>query len=128
MEILNLLTGIQHVGIPTKDIKRTIEFYERLGFNVTLATQNGQQSVAFMQLKNLVMEFYEGDASNIQNGAIDHFAIDVKDIDKVFAFVKTLGVELLNQEVQALPFWEKGVRFFTIVGPNNEKIEFCERL
>ena len=88
MEILNLLTGIQHVGIPTKDIKRTIEFYERLGFNVALATQNGQQSVAFMQLKNLVMEFYEGDASNIQNGAIDHFAIDVKDIDKVFAFVK----------------------------------------
>ena len=101
MEILNLLTGIQHVGIPTKDIKRTIEFYERLGFNVALATQNGQQSVAFMQLK---------------------------DIDKVFAFVKSLGVELLNQEVQALPFWEKGVRFFTIVGPNNEKIEFCERL
>ena len=81
-----------------------------------------------MQLKNLVMEFYEGDASNIQNGAIDHLAIDVKDIDKVFAFVKSLGVELLNQEVQALPFWEKGVRFFTIVGPNNEKIEFCERL
>ena len=128
MEILNLLTGIQHVGIPTKDIKRTIEFYERLGFNVALATQNGQQSVAFMQLKNLVMEFYEGDASNVQNGAIDHFAIDVKDIDKVFALVKSFGVELLNQEVQALPFWEKGVRFFTIVGPNNEKIEFCERL
>ena len=124
MEILDLLTGIQHVGIPTNDIKRTIEFYERLGFNVALATQ----SVAFMQLKNLVMEFYEGDASDIQNGAIDHFAIDVKDIDKVFAFVKSLGVELLNQEVQALPFWEKGVRFFTIVGPNNEKIEFCERL
>lgn len=128
MDFTNLLTGIQHIGMPVNDIQATIHFYERLGFSVALETQNGKDKVAFMQLKNLVVELYEGDASNVQNGAIDHFAIDVKDIEKVFKAVKDLGVELLTSEIQALPFWEKGVRFFTIVGPNNEKIEFCERL
>lgn len=128
MDFTNLLTGIQHIGMPVNDIQATIHFYKRLGFSVALETQNGKDKVAFMQLKNLVVELYEGDASNVQNGAIDHFAIDVKDIEKVFKAVKDLGVELLTSEIQALPFWEKGVRFFTIVGPNNEKIEFCERL
>lgn len=128
MDFTNLLTGIQHIGMPVNDIQATMRFYERLGFRVALETQNGKDKVAFMQLKNLVVELYEGDASNVQNGAIGHFAIDVKDIEKVFKAVKGLGVELLTPEIQALPFWEKGVRFFTIVGPNNEKIEFCERL
>ena len=26
------------------------------------------------------------------------------------------------------PFWGEGVKFFTIQGPDGEKIEFCERL
>lgn len=128
MEYTNLLTGIQHIGMPVNDIEDTICFYERLGFSVALETQNGKDKVAFMQLKNLVIELYEGEASNVQNGAINHFAIDVKNIEEVFKAVKNLGVNLLTPEIQALPFWEKGVRFFTITGPNNEKIEFCERL
>ena len=30
------LNGIQHVGIPTNDIETTVEFYRRLGFEVSL--------------------------------------------------------------------------------------------
>ena len=25
-----------------------------------------------------------------------------------------------------LPFWEKGIRYFNIKGPNEEVVEFCE--
>jgi hypothetical protein len=35
---------------------------------------------------------------------------------------------MLDQQVNGLPFWENGVKFFTIEGPNKEKIEFCEKL
>ena len=28
------LTGIQHIGLPTKDLEATIRFYESLGFQV----------------------------------------------------------------------------------------------
>ena len=31
---------------------------------------------------------------------------------------------MLDSEINSLPFFEKGVRFFTILGPNAEKIEF----
>ena len=36
--------------------------------------------------------------------------------------------KMLDRQVNGLPFWENGVKFFTIEGPNKEKIEFCEKL
>ena len=33
-----------------------------------------------------------------------------------------------NDTVHFLPFWENGVKFFTIEGPNKEKVEFSQYL
>ena len=30
--------------------------------------------------------------------------------------------------IEELPFWENGVKFFMIKGPNEERIEFCQKL
>lgn len=128
MEIKEFCTGIQHLGIPTNDIKETIQFYEQLGFKVVLKTINGDESVAFLQMHNLVIETYENKSAAMQPGAINHIAIDVKGIDALFEVVKSNNFNLLDAQINGLPFWEKGVRFFTIMGPNKEKIEFCERL
>jgi hypothetical protein len=81
-----------------------------------------------MSLKNLTVELYEDGKAAMKNGAVDHVALDVTDIEKAFELVKAGGYELLDREIQSLPFWERGVRFFTIVGPNHEKIEFSQRL
>lgn len=130
MDIKNYCTGIQHIGIPTNDIEETIRFYESLGFHVALATMNkkANEMVAFMQLHNLVIETYENKSAALQNGSIDHIAIDVKNIDSLFEEIKAKGFSLLDMQVRSLPFWDNGVKFFTIVGPNKEKIEFCEKL
>ena len=65
----------------------------------------------------------------MEYGAIDHIAIDVKDIEGLFEMMKSSNSFcMLDMQVNSLPFWEKGVKFFTIEGPNKEKIEFCERL
>jgi hypothetical protein len=65
----------------------------------------------------------------MEYGAIDHIAIDVKNIEDLFLVVKEAGTfKMLDQQVNGLPFWENGVKFFTIEGPNKEKIEFCEKL
>lgn len=63
----------------------------------------------------------------MKSGAIDHIALNVTDIDAVFSKIKELGYEMLDDNIRFLPFWEYGVRFFTIIGPNKEKIEFCEK-
>lgn len=128
MEIKDFCTGVQHIGIPTDDIEKTIAFYRRLGFQVALQTDNNGEKVAFLQLHNLVIETYENHEAVMQAGAIDHIALDVKDIDNLFEQVKANGFLLLCDHVNALPFWKNGIKYFIISGPNNEKIEFCEKL
>lgn len=130
MKLQNLVTGIQHIGIPTNDIEKTIAFYCSLGFEVALRTINesANEQVAFLRLKNLTIEAYENHSAVLRTGAIDHIALDVLDIDAVFQEIKAGGYALLDKEIQFLPFWENGVKFFTIEGPNSEKIEFSQRL
>ncbi len=129
MNIKGFTTGVQHIGIPTNDINKTIEFYHALGFETVLRTVNGTEEVAFLQLHNLMIETYQNHQAKMEYGAIDHIAIDVKNIEDLFNTIKEAGTfTMLDNQVNSLPFWENGVKFFTIEGPNKEKIEFCERL
>ena len=34
----------------------------------------------------------------------------------------------IKDTIHFLPFWENGVKFFTIEGPNKEKVEFSQYL
>jgi len=126
--IADLITGIEHLGLPTNDIEKTIAFYESLGFQVTLRSvfRGTDIPVAFMQLKDLVIETYENHRAAMQDGAINHVAMRVTDIESAFEQIKASGCTMIHDEIQFLPFWEKGVRFFTIRGVNNEKIEFSQ--
>ena len=126
MNLKDQMNGIQHVGVPTNDIETTIKFYEALGFEIAFQTVNeaANEKVAFLKLGNLVIETYENKAAKMESGAIDHVAIDVKDVEKVHELVTAAGLNTTNDEVHFLPFWENGVKFFTIEGPNKEKVEF----
>ncbi len=130
MEIKAKITGIQHVGIPTNDIGKSMQFYRNLGFEPVWQTvnPNNGEAVVFLQLGNLVMEIYESTQVADKSGAIDHIALNVTGIDLLFESMKETGHKMLDEKVQYLPFWEHGVKFFTILGPNKEKIEYCEKL
>ena len=129
MSLNDYVTGVQHIGIPTNNIDEPISFYKSIGFSIVMETVNeaAGEKVAFLQNKNLVIETYENKNAVLANGAIDHISIDVTDVDAVFAMIADQFV-CLDKQVQFLPFWEKGVKFFTILGPNHEKVEFCERI
>ena len=86
------------------------------------------EKVAFLKLNNLVIETYENKAAKMESGAIDHVAIDVKDIEKVYELINQADLNTTRDTIHFLPFWENGVRFFTIEGPNKEKIEFSQYL
>ncbi len=130
MDLKSYTTGIQHIGIPTNDLEKTIDFYQKLGFEVTLRTINKEanEQVAFLKLKTLVIETYENKAACMESGAIDHVAIDVKDIEEMYAYIEEMQMNTTNDSIHFLPFWDNGVRFFTIEGPNKEKIEFSQYL
>lgn len=120
--------GIQHIGIPTDNMEKTMGFYQKIGFEIAYETVNDGDRVVFLRLNNLILETYEFKNPKKDHGAIDHIALDVSDIEKVHQEIDQLGFNTLNDTIHFLPFWEKGVRYFNIVGPNHERIEFCQKL
>ena len=128
MGITSYITGLQHIGIPTNDMKKTLDFYQSLGFEKQYGTNNKGEEVAFLQLKKVMIETYQNYQGAMEHGAIDHIALDVTDIEAAYAEIGKLGYTILEDGIQSLPFWKNGVRFFTIEGPNKEKVEFSQML
>lgn len=128
MDIREQIRGGQHIGLPTADMDRTMAFYRRLGFEPVYETINEGNRVAFLRQGDVTVETYEMDGAAGKPGAIDHVALDVTDVDRLFDQLSQEGFRPLEGAVQFLPFWERGVRFFTILGPNGEKVEFSQML
>ncbi|WP_283679175.1 VOC family protein [Lentilactobacillus sp. Marseille-Q4993] len=129
MSLNDHITGIQHVGIPTDNIEKTIEFYKSLGFEQAGLFLNGENRCAFMRFGNLTIETWEGDPVTKKTGAINHISMNTTDVEKAFAEAKEMGLNMVNDEIQSIPsFWDNGIKFFNILGPNEETIEFCQIL
>ena len=122
--------GLQHVGLPTNDLKATIAFYESLGFETVYQVRNeaAEEDVAFLRLKNLTIEAYENGRAAMQSGAIDHLAIDVDDVEAAYRLAQEQGYQIVSNGVEFLPFWQNGVKFFILLGPNQERVEFNQYL
>lgn len=128
--ICNYVKGIQHIGLPTNDMEKTIAFYEAIGFTVVYQTVNkaANEKVAFFKQGNLMIEAYENKQAAMTSGAIDHIAIDVTDVEQVYQLIQKKEYPIVSDGIQFLPFWENGVKFFIITGPNEERIEFNQYL
>ena len=129
-EVKAFVTGMQHIGIPTNDLKKTVAFFESLGFEVVFEKylESTNEDVRFLRLGSVTIETYQNGKASMQVGAVDHIALDVTDIEAVYEKVTALGYQPLEDGIQFLPFWENGVRFFTIEGPDKEKVEFGQIL
>ena len=127
MEWMKNIKGLQHIGIPTNDMDKTVEFYKKLGFEIAHETADGETKVVFLKLKGLVLETYENGMAALRDGAIDHIALDVADIEEAYAYITGLGFRILT-EITFLPFWENGIKYFIVEGPNLERLEFAQYL
>ncbi len=128
------ILGFQHLGLPVSDINRSQAFYSQLGFKAVMKTElpsNGDAvKVVMLELKGLVLELYQlvgpelAEVRGRVDGHIDHFALDVQDIDRAFEDVRASGLTPLEDAPVFLPFWDKGVKYFNVRGPDGEKVEF----
>lgn len=135
----NNLKSLQHLGLPTRNIEKSKKWYsDTLGFQViyetTIPGDEGNIKVAFLKLHDLVVEMYQLSGKELEeiksrgHGHIDHIAFDVEDIEAVFEKLNKAGIRAIEGSPRFLPFWENGVKFLTILGPDDEKIEFNQRL
>lgn len=133
------LKGMQHLGIPVRNIEKSKNWYiEILGFQVIYETKidsdDGNIAVAFLKAHNLTIEMYQLSGKELEeiksrkHGHLDHLAFDVDDIEAVYEKLCNAGIKAIEGIPKFLPFWEKGVKFLTILGPDDEKIEFNQKL
>ena len=126
MAFSGIATGLQHIGIPTNDIEKTIAFYTALGFETAHRAENGGEQVAFLKLGDLMIETYQNGKATGVAGAVDHIAVNVTDVAQARRVADGLGLRVIEEG--KLPFWENGVEYFTVLGPNGEKLEFNQYL
>ncbi len=135
MNLKGNLRGLQHIGLPVTNLERSKAFYARLGFVEAMRTELPGASeaiqVAMMQHEGLTLELYQLEQeerlaiAKRADGHIDHLALDVMDIEQALAEIRGAGLEVLEENAPVLlPFWDHGVRYFTIRGPDGEKVEF----
>jgi len=132
------LQGLQHIGLPVVDLARSRAFYAGLGFYEIMTAEfqvDGQTGhVAMMERESVVLELYQmppGHLAEIRSrgdGRIDHIAFSVADVDAAYAELKAAGLAPCEPEPVFLKFWDKGCRFFTIRGPDGERLEFNQIL
>ena len=131
------INQIQHIGIPVSNIQKSIGFYEKFGFtNVMPSTFEieGEKGgiVAMMKRDSIILELYQMPASylteitNRKDGHIDHIAFDVDDIELAFTTIKENHFTILEKEPVFLNFWNKGCKYFNVLGPDGERLEFNE--
>jgi catechol 2,3-dioxygenase-like lactoylglutathione lyase family enzyme len=139
LKLINLhINRLQHIGIPVTDLDRSATFYKRLGFTDVMHAgfdyNGGKGKVKMMQLKDITLELYqmpEPELAQIrtrQNGRIDHIAFDVDDIEQTYAVLKNGGFFIVEPQPVFMPFWKKGCRYFIMLGPDGERLEFNQVL
>lgn len=132
------INHLQHIGIPVTDLNASEAFYKRLGFVSATSSpfdhNGGKGKMMMMQLNDIIIELYqlpEADLDEIRrrnDGHIDHVTFDVSDIDQTYSVLNEASFHILEEQPVFLPFWENGCKYFNILGPDGERLEFNQIL
>jgi lactoylglutathione lyase len=132
------INHIQHIGLPVTNLEVSQSFYERLGFAKAMTSEfdykGGRGSVAMMRRGEILLELYQMPEAELQeirtrqDGHIDHIAFDVDSIEEAFASLKDSAFRVVEDGPVFLPFWKNGCKYFNILGPDGERLEFNQIL
>jgi lactoylglutathione lyase len=130
------INHLQHVGIPVTEIRQSELFYERLGFSPVMRStfryEGSEGTVSMMKRGTIMLELYQMPEPELtrvrqrRDGHIDHIAFDVNDIDETNAWLREEGFTVLEEKPVYLNFWENGCKYLYILGPDGERLEFCQ--
>ena len=125
---------MDHIGLAVKDAKVTADWYQEvMGFYLKgQFPDNDGKTVYFVANSDdsTIYEIYSD--ANLSDGAvgkIDHIAFPSDDIERDYQFCVEKGYTICTDGIEAIPsFWENGVRYFKILSPSHEEVEFIQQL
>ena len=137
-QISSMINHLQHIGIPVTNIASSETFYNRLGFTKVMQStfdEDGEMGVCIMlKNKDVILELYQlperklKDVRERKDGHIDHITFDVDDIDIAFKAIRDASFSICEENPVFLPFWSSGCKYFNILGPDGERLEFNQIL
>ena len=127
------INGLAHICVYTRDMSKSLVFYtDTLGFEVVHRTRlDSGFGFAMVRRGSCIIELLEPeDVNKVKprtGGVIDHVALEVKDINTVFAKLKAKGVSFFTPIIDD-PNLMGGVRIAFFRGPSGESFELFEYL
>jgi len=118
------ITGLAHIGVFVKDINKSIDFYERLGFNLDQKDQHEGTPLAILSAGTCILELV-GIGEERVAGVIDHIAVTVDSVDEAVSNAKANGIDIDASLIENMPLFG-GIRNIFFAGPDGERIEFLE--
>ncbi|MCQ8277643.1 VOC family protein [Acetobacteraceae bacterium KSS8] len=105
---MKTLSGLHHVGIVVEDIEASAQWYaEHLGFERLYGFSRPGVQAVFLGLGALRLEFFQNEnaapmaderrrpETNLRIGGINHFAIEVADLDATLQALTARGVAVV---------------------------------
>jgi len=134
--------GLAHIAVFCRDLEESLRFYtEKLDFEKTYETvvNEDQEPDGFFPARYVLVErgtclielLQPHDSGNVNagvRGSVDHFALEVRNLDRVFARMKDEGLVEKDAKVDFFPKLLNGMKSFTVHGPSGEQIELLEYL
>lgn len=107
--MLDTVSRINHVGIVVRDLAASQTWYvEKLGFERLYEYGFPGMKAAFIRRGDFRIEFFQTDGAdtmaaereqpetNLRIGGLNHFAIEVADLDRAVMDLEALGVEIVS--------------------------------
>ncbi len=126
-------SGWSYLSVKSGDLEVSKNFYRQFGFEVVredVINISGFEEfeVAFMELCGFVIELVKT-PQGLKNfdrlpDTVDHFALDVSNIQDLFLSIRKAGLSPLSCMVKELNVGVLGIKYFMIQGPFGELIEF----
>ena len=122
---------IGHIGLEVANIEETVKWYvDVLGFELIGSfTSEVGEPIRFIKNGDLVYEIWEPVGCPVATpGKLDHMCFESNDIEADYRYCQEQGYKFEEEGIQEMDIWEKGVRFFKIMSPSGEPVEFCQIL
>jgi len=121
---------LDHIGLAVTDTEACKKWYcDVLGFEVIGHFYTGSTPVYFLKSGDTVYEIYEAELSEAVQGKIDHISFVSYDIEADYAYCMEQGYTICTDGIEGIStFWEKGIRYFKLLTPTGEQVEFCQIL
>ena len=129
------IQNLDHIGVFSSDLDRSVRFYcENLGFSLKSRQQGTRADgstfwMAFIANGSCEIELVEPPKGyEAKDGTVCHIALSADDADAAFRFLKARGVNVEWDAPRTEDFFRLGLKHFFFRGPDNERLEICQKL